>query len=57
MTFADDTIKILDKVLLAPFILCSNFVFLISIKDGTIIFMLPQLTHIVSIDASLLVYR
>jgi len=40
MTCAYNTIEILDKILFAPFILCSYFVFLISVKDGTIVFVL-----------------
>ena len=40
MTCAYNTIEILDKILFAPLILCSDFVFLISVKDGTIVFVL-----------------
>ena len=56
MPFADDTIEVLDEVLFTPFILRSDFVFLISIENGTIIFILPQLTNIVGIDTRILVY-
>lgn len=54
MPFADDTIEVLDEVLFTPFILRSDFVFLISIENGTIIFMLrkPPVNHVFSAISS-----
>ena len=57
MPFADDAIEVLDKVLFASFILCRDFVFLIGVEDGTVIFVLALLSDIVGIDTSLFGYR
>ena len=55
MAFADDTVEILDEVLFATLVLCSYFILLVGVENGTVVFMLAQFTDIVRIDAGLLV--
>ena len=43
MAFADDTVEILDEVLFTTLVLCSYFILLVGVENGTVVFMMASL--------------
>ena len=50
-----NAVEVFDEVLFATLVLCSYFILLVGIENGTVVFMLAQFAHVVRIDAGLLV--